>query len=208
MVPVEMANGSRRGNRIAGAASFDYDCLMGQALASIPNIEDQHRFNKERWEELLADPFLASLDQRIETDQFGLTVMMPPPGFFHSRFQGKILLVLDRLMGVSGSAQPECPLSTSGGVKGIDVIWISHERLKSALDGQLLVRAPEICVEVVSPTNTRPELIEKKRLYFEAGADEVWICGEDGNVVFFLKTTPDEEANSSKLCPEFPRHIE
>ena len=180
---------------------------MGEGLASIPNIDDQHRFNRERWDEVLADPFLASLEQRIETDSFGQIIMMPPPGFFHSRFQARVMLLLDQFLGERGSAQPECPLSTSGGVKGIDVIWISHERLKTALDGQLLKQAPEICVEVVSPTNTRPELLEKKRLYFEAGAEEVWICGEDGSLSFFLRSAPNEEAPGSDFCPTFPTQL-
>ncbi len=180
---------------------------MGEALANIPSIDDQHRFNRERWDEVMADPFLASLEQRIETDSYGQIIMMPPPGFFHSRFQAELMERLRDLLGDRGKAQPECPLSTTGGVKGIDVIWISHDRLKTALDGQLLKQAPEICVEVVSPTNTRPELIEKKRLYFEAGAEEVWICGEDGNLSFFLQSSPNLEASNSRLCPDFPGQL-
>jgi len=178
---------------------------MGQALARLPAIEDQHRFNRERWDELLADSFLASLEYKIETDQFGHILMMPPPGFFHSDYQALIMEALRDSLGELGRARPECPLSTSGGVKGIDVIWISRERLKIALEGSLLTTAPEICVEVVSPTNTRPELWEKKRLYFEAGADEVWICGEDGAMSFFLADSPDEEATASRICPDFPQ---
>jgi Uma2 family endonuclease len=180
---------------------------MGQALAHLPAIEDQHRFNRDRWDELMADSFLASLEYKIETDSFGHILMVPPPGFFHSHYQGKLVKLLDRWLGDAGFAQPECPLSTSGGVKGIDVIWISRERLKIALEGSLLTTAPEICVEVVSPSNTRPELWEKKRLYFEAGADEVWICGEDGSMCFFLAERPDDEAEGSRICPAFPQAL-
>ena len=32
-----------------------------------------------------------------------------------------------------------------------------------------LERAPEICVEVLSPSNSKPEMEEKRALYFEAG---------------------------------------
>ncbi len=177
---------------------------MGQALAQLPAIEDQHRFNRERWDELMADSFLASLEYKIETDQFGHILMMPPPGFLHSDYQALIMEGLRDSLGERGRARPECPLSTSGGVKGIDVVWISWARLKIALEGSFLTTAPEICVEVVSPTNTRPELLEKKRLYFEAGADEVWICGEDGGMAFFLADRPDEQAVASRICPEFP----
>jgi Uma2 family endonuclease len=177
---------------------------MGQALAQLPAIDDQHRFNRERWDELLADRFLASLDYRIETDRFGQITMMPPPGFHHSRFQAVIVGLLRDLLAGRGNAQPACPLSTSGGVKAVDVIWISHERLRTALAGSLLIEAPEICVEVVSPSNTRPELEEKRRLYFESGAAEVWICGETGEVNFFLAPDPERDAPASLLCPDFP----
>src|SRR5205823_13674111 len=38
-----------------------------------------------------------------------------------------------------------------------------------------LTRAPEICIEVVSPSNSVKELSEKREAYFAAGAQEVWI---------------------------------
>jgi Uma2 family endonuclease len=36
-------------------------------------------------------------------------------------------------------------------------------------------RAPEICVEVTSPSNSRKEMREKIDAYFAAGAKEVWL---------------------------------
>ena len=38
-----------------------------------------------------------------------------------------------------------------------------------------MTRAPEICIEVVSPSNSVKELEEKKTAYLAAGAEEVWI---------------------------------
>jgi Uma2 family endonuclease len=38
-----------------------------------------------------------------------------------------------------------------------------------------LTRAPEICIEVVSPSNSVKELREKTEAYLTAGAEEVWI---------------------------------
>jgi Uma2 family endonuclease len=38
-----------------------------------------------------------------------------------------------------------------------------------------LTAAPEICIEVVSPSNSVKELEEKKSAYLAAGAEEVWI---------------------------------
>ena len=50
-----------------------------------------------------------------------------------------------------------------------------------------------------------PENIElKKRLYFEEAAQEVWICGLEGQMEFF---SPTGELAASKLCSKFPKRI-
>mgnify|MGYP001313879954 CR=1 FL=1 len=36
--------------------------------------------------------------------------------------------------------------------------------------------APEICLEILSPSNSIVEMEMKRALYFEAGAREVWEC--------------------------------
>ncbi len=166
-------------------------------------IADQTAFNIERWEEALANPELATLEHRIETDEYGNTIMIPPPGLDHGMSQSDIASELKRLMG-GGRTITECPISTSGGVKAADVAWISDERLLVARASNLLTRAPEICVEVLSPGNTRAELENKRALYFEAGADEVWFFDLEGTMHHFLSAGPEEEAPKSVLCPDFP----
>jgi Uma2 family endonuclease len=58
-----------------------------------------------------------------------------------------------------------------------------------------------ICVEVIYPSNARSETEEKRLLYFEAGARQVWLCGEDGEMRFF---SPEGKIAGSELCAEFP----
>jgi Uma2 family endonuclease len=74
--------------------------------------------------------------------------------------------------------------------------------VKDALDAPI---APEIAVEVYSPSNADEELAHKRVLYFEAGADEVWICGEDGKLTFYDDSGTIE---SSHRAPSFPSQIE
>jgi len=178
---------------------------MSGVLAQLPEVFDQESFNLERWGELESDPILASLDCRIETNRYGQFIMMPPSGFEHSNLQGLIFEKLrDSMSQAEGRVRPECPVSTSGGVKGVDVVWISHDRVAEGLRRNVLTIAPEICVEVLSPGNTRAEIEEKKRLYFEAGADEVWIASFEGEIAFFNR---DGEVDGSRLCPEFPARM-
>jgi Uma2 family endonuclease len=56
----------------------------------------------------------------------------------------------------------------------------------------------------VSPSNTPSELEEKRALYFEAGAEEVWQCQADGMMVFYLKDDPNTVMSQSSACPDFP----
>ena len=54
--------------------------------------------------------------------------------------------------------------------------------------------APEICVEVVSPSNSEEEMVEKRRLYFEKGAKEVWIVSEAGTVSIYECSGPVQKS--------------
>jgi Uma2 family endonuclease len=172
------------------------------AVLDIASIADQHAFNLTRWDEICHDPVLRKVDHRIETDRFGHILMTVPPGFDHGERQVDIVKALDRLLD-EGRAVTECPISTSDGVKAADVVWISKERRARAVRKNVLIEAPEICVEILSPTNTRQEIEHKKGLYFESGADEVWICDLQGHMIFFLKHAP-ETPGPSHLCPRFP----
>jgi Uma2 family endonuclease len=175
-----------------------------ETTLDLPVVSDQHAFNLERWEEICTDPVFASYDFRVESDRFGHAIMMPPPGFDHSAHQSEIAIQLHALMR-GGKVLTECPVSTSEGIKGVDVVWISTGRIAKARRKDVLVRAPEICVEVISPGNTRSEIEEKRRLYFEAGAEEVWLCDGRGRLSFFHKDNPGLACPRSTVCPKFPQ---
>jgi len=170
----------------------------------LPDLESQTRFNLARWAELSADARLAKLPDRIETDRHGHILMTPPPGFLHADRQGQIMTLLIQLL-PAGRTMPECPISTADGVKAVDVAWLASGRAEFRERPLLLTNAPEICVEVFSPSNTASEIDEKRALYFDAGASEVWICNLDGSMSFFVR--PDHQVSASPLCPAFPRII-
>jgi Uma2 family endonuclease len=170
----------------------------------LPERLSQTKFNLERWAEILTDPALAKFPNRIETDRHGHILMSPPPAFRHSRRQGHMIHLLNELLS-DGRTLPECPLSTADGVKAIDVAWLAANRPEIAEDPQVLTRAPEICVEIFSPSNSPSEINEKRTLYFDAGAAEVWICAIDGSISFFV--SPDYQLPASSICPAFPARI-
>jgi hypothetical protein len=105
--------------------------------------------NVERWTEILADPFLAKLPYRIETDQHGHILMSPPPAPLYGRRQMNIGLLLHHLL-PHGQIVSECPLSTAGGVKAVDVAWVAPQRSENIDELTVFERAPDICVEILS----------------------------------------------------------
>lgn len=166
---------------------------------------EQTAFNFKRWAEVLADPELARLPHRIETDRHGHVLMSPPPAPSHGVKQAKIATLFDQLL-PSGIVITECPVSTSDGVKAIDVAWLAPERRQEVDAAICFVRAPEICVEILSPSNTTEEISEKISLYFEAGAQEVWTCDQNGTFEFHHSGIL-QVRRSSEMCPEFPQRI-
>ena len=112
---------------------------------------------------------------------------------------------LGKLPYPEGETVSECPVSTAGGVRAVDVAWLAPDRAEIGQDPIVFVRAPDICVEGLSPSNTSPETDEKRLLYFDAGASEVWICNLDGSITFFVG--PDHQQDNSVICPAFRNRI-
>lgn len=63
--------------------------------------------------------------------------------------------------------------------------------------------APEVCIEVMSESNDWDEMDEKRALYREAGAEEVWIVTEEKNIRFFA----DGERDTSDVIPGVPNRL-
>ena len=177
---------------------------MSSLTIELPTQQSQTRFNLARWAEVLADPNLNKVEGRVETDRHGYIIMSPPPAANHGFFQGEVYFVLRSLM-PNGRVSTECPISTADGVRAADVAWASPECLEKLGGRVCFPISPEICVEVVSPSNSDMEIEQKMALYFDAGAQEVWLCSDKGKIQFFEGT--GQEMPSSRLCPQFPNVV-
>ena len=67
-----------------------------------------------------------------------------------------------------------------------DVSVVRMERL--AEEGRVFKGAPEIAIEIVSPTDTVDKIREKITAYLENGASSVWIFYRDGTVAVHTAT--------------------
>jgi Uma2 family endonuclease len=155
-----------------------------------------------RWADVLNDKSLQDLPYKIELDARGRIVMTPASNQ-HARHQAKIAGLLARLAR-AGEVLTECSVETVDGVKVPDVAWASNAFLKIHHYETPFTQAPEICVEVTSPSNSHEEINEKITLYLAKGAREVWVCDAKGNVTF---NDSSGKLRKSKLVSRFPSKI-
>lgn len=154
------------------------------------------------WSEIVDNPYLQDLPFKIEQDRYG-NILMSPASNWHGRIQVRLAKRLERELS-GGEAFVECSVQTSEGVKVPDVVWQSDAHFAVHGDTTPMTVAPEICVEVLSPRNSRVEMDDKRALYFAAGAVEVWSCDKSGKMEFFDLSGQLAE---SKLAPGFPSHL-
>ena len=155
------------------------------------------------WTEIINDPSLRDLPFKIETNEWGQIVMSAATNK-HGILQMKIGNLLESFL-KSGLAISECSINTSKGVKVADVVWCSGDFLAKNGYETPYQEAPEVCVEIVSRSNSKREMTEKRKLYFERGACEVWLCHENGKVEFYDRKG---EIAKSDIFLQFPKEIE
>ena len=155
-----------------------------------------------KWQEVCSNKYLQDLPFKIELNKWG-QIVMSPAKVRHSLYQGRIQSILNSLI-ATGEVMPECAIETIDGVKVADVVWCSEERLELIEDEIAASIAPEICIEIKSASNTLKEMEEKKELYLNATAKEVWLCLQDGKIKFYNQ---QGELEKSSLVPNFPNQI-
>lgn len=149
------------------------------------------------WAEVINNPLLKNLPFKIELSKFG-KILMSPASNQHGRIQARIAAnLINKAPG--GEVITECSIHTSEGVKVADVAWASGEFINTFAYKTPYPKAPEICMEIVSPSNSRAEITAKVELYLAKGAQEVWVVYEDGRIITFTHTG---EIGKSTMVPD------
>jgi len=175
------------------------------APATARPLAEQHALNRQVWDRIVDDPRFEDVLERVETDRDGRLIMSPPPLTPHRVRQQRISELLNRLL-PEGGAFAEGAVSTGQGVKIADAVWYPAPLARRIEDEEVSVPdfAPDICVEVQSPSDTLPKLRKKAAAFFGVGVREVWVCDRKGKMSFYGPQGPLER---SALCPEFPDEI-
>jgi Uma2 family endonuclease len=135
---------------------------------------------RRRWLAMIANPLLADVPGKLELNEKG-SIELTPPNNKHSLYQARIAGELQRLL-PEGTAFTECSVETDIGVRVPDVAWASADFMRRHGTTTPFPSAPEICVEVLSPSNTDIEIRDKVAAYLAAGAREVWVVAVDGAI--------------------------
>ena len=151
-----------------------------------------------QWSEVLASPYLKNLPFKIELNQFG-QVLMSPASNAHGAIQVDIGYIFKSKL-KRGKAFSECSIQTRDGVKVADVAWASEDFLSRHGEVTPFPESPELCVEIVSPSNTKREIEHNVLLYFAHGAQEVWVVNLMKQVSMYAGGLPSAR---SKILPRF-----
>jgi Uma2 family endonuclease len=119
----------------------------------------------------------------------GEVVAVSPPSFLHGLVQANLAYQLKRYVKQTnaGRVTVESGVLTETGpdtVRGPDAAFWSYQRLPADQTPVVFANvAPDLAVEVVSPSNSRKDIAGKVREYFAGGAKLVWIVDPDERTV-------------------------
>jgi Uma2 family endonuclease len=132
------------------------------------------------------EPLLITVEQFREMPQrehvkqelrWGQIVTLPPPKIRHAKIQSRLVRLLRPKAEHLGVVEPEVAFRAlpEYDLRIADVAFVSRARWDAADDNDNLHGAPEMVIEVLSPSNTPNEIREKATLCLSTGAQEFWI---------------------------------
>ncbi len=117
-------------------------------------------------------------NERVELSE-GELIRMPPAGAEHAHVIVTLIKILAPFVDSNGLGEvggPDVGFQLSAHtVLSPDVSFVSRGRIPpSGIPRGFWPFAPDLAIEVFSPSDTRSDLLRKIRLYFEAGTRRVW----------------------------------
>jgi Uma2 family endonuclease len=141
----------------------------------------------------LPDPIDGSKQELVR----GEIITMAPPSFVHGIVQGNVLFALKTYarQTQSGRVTVESGVITEEGpdtVRGPDVAFWSFKKLPADQVPIVYANVPaDLCVEVISPGNTREKMNRKIREYFTSGVQQVWVVDPEAKTVTIYRQPGD-----------------
>jgi Uma2 family endonuclease len=132
----------------------------------------------------------------------GEPIKVPPPFLDHYGIQLQLRDVLAAASGAAGKVGIEFGFRPTAEhqYRIADVAFLSKERWSRA--SRYLIGAPELVAEVLSPSNTIAEILDKEQLCLENGCLEFWVVDPKRRLV--KVSTPDGRSQTYQSGQQIP----
>ncbi len=134
----------------------------------------------------------------------GEVVQMTRPVFGHVRVQHRIQRLLAEAAGDPDAIYVEAPFRPlpEYELRVADVAYAPQERWNSISSNGYLPGAPDLVVEVLSPSNIAAEMLEREQICLENGCREFWIVDLDRRQI--KVSTPEGRTATYKAGATIP----
>jgi len=148
--------------------------------------------------EQLPEPQGARLELR-----HGEPTPVPPPKWKHLMMERRLRSLLAAAAAGTGIVEAEVGFRVSNTEFRIaDVAFIRSERAERVDPNGYFEGAPDLVIEVLSPSNTAMEMLDKEALCLENGAREFWVVDLERRQV--RVSNPDGHSITYKSTQEIP----
>lgn len=131
----------------------------------------------------------------------GEHVMSPAPKTKHQRLVLRLAIALERHIEAHGLGEvfvgPLDVLLSDHDIVQPDVVFVSDARL-GIVDEDNCTGAPDLVVEVISPSARRRDLVDKRKLFERFGVREYWVADPAVDTVQVFR--PDEDGAYARVA--------
>lgn len=133
----------------------------------------------------------------------GEVVVMPGPKLGHQRIQGRIMLLLAQLTGGHGLVLMELGFrpTSEHELWQADIGYISPDRNGAVGDDEYLPGAPDLVVEVLSPSNTVDEINDRMAICLDNGCASFWVVDPKRKRVSVTEGNVTRHYSQSDMIP-------
>lgn len=159
------------------------------------------------WQDVQQMPDDGKRREAIEGEMYA----MPVPPVRHQEISVNLTVALDQILGTGGHGEllpgpigVEFP-ATGEGVQP-DILFVSRARL-GIIDDEWLRGAPDLVVEILSPSTEERDRGLKLRLYWRQGVPEYWIVDPEAEAVEVWGFR-GEEPVCRRVTDRLPVHVD
>lgn len=122
---------------------------------------------------------------------YGEIAPMTFPKLKHGSMSRRLLFLLNARLEQFGYVDKELAFRAlpEYDFRAADVAFVSNSRYENSDPYQHLIGAPELVVEVLSPSNTAAEILEREQLCLENGSLEFWVVNMEKQTIHVASRT-------------------